>query len=767
MHIAKFVSQFLLFAISPEKIGRMPLQSGLKKVFLLFFILLFSQLITAQETISTIKKPKIGLVLSGGGAKGLAHIGVLKELEKAGIKIDYIGGTSMGAIVGGLYASGYSAHQLDSIFTNTNYDAVIQDYTPRTSKNFYEKRNDELYALSLPFTKFKLGIPAALSKGLYNYNLINRLLFHVRNQRDFSKLPIPFVCIATDIENGKPVILNKGYLPQALVASGAFPSLYAPVELEDKYLIDGGVLNNYPIEEVKKMGADIIIGVDVQDDLKDRKSLQEATRILVQISNLQMIQKMQEYKKITDIYIKPEVGNFSVISFEEGVNIIKKGEEATQKVIDQIKPLGNYHKVIPLKTVYKEKDSLSIYAIETPKLQNYTRSYLIGKLRFKSGSKITFSDLQSGIENLNATQNFSAISYEIEERKEGNILILKVKESNVKTLLKAGIHYDGLYKSAALLNITQKKLLVVNDVLSLDIILGDNFRYNFDYYIDNGFYLSYGIRSRLNQFNRNVGTDFSNGSIFNEFNINTLNINFSDFTNQLYCQTLFMQKFLLGGGFEHKHIRIKSETIENRGKFIENSDYLSVFGYLKFDSFDNKYFPKKGLLASGDVQSIFYSSNFTNSFTKFSIMKGEVSYAKTFYKKFTVVLESEAGFAIGEPTVPFLDFVLGGYGFGMINNFRHFYGYDFVSLAGNSYIKGAASLNYEIFKKNHINFTANYANIGNDIFENNRNWLTKPSFSGYAFGYGLETVLGPVEVKHSWSPETRDHFTWISVGFWF
>ena len=259
-------------------------------------LLFFTHSCYSQEKTN---RPKIGLVLSGGGAKGFAHIGVLKALEKAGVKIDYIGGTSMGAVVGGLYASGYSATQIDSIFYNTNFDELLQDYIPRSSKSFYEKRNDELYAISLPFHKLKIGIPIALSKGMYNYSLLSKLTHKVRYIKDFDKLPIPFLCVATDIENGEPVILRSGYLAQAMLASSAFPSLFSPVEIEGRLLIDGGVVNNYPVEEVRNMGADIIIGVDVQDDLKNRKSLNDATKILVQITNLDMIKSMHEKKKIT------------------------------------------------------------------------------------------------------------------------------------------------------------------------------------------------------------------------------------------------------------------------------------------------------------------------------------------------------------------------------------------------------------------------------------------------------------------------------------
>ena len=185
------------------------------------------------------KAPKVGLVLSGGGAKGMAHIGVLKVVEEAGITIDYIGGTSMGAIVGALYASGYSANELDSLFREADFDDLIQDNLPRGAKTFYEKEDSERYALTLPFDDFKVSFPSAISGGQRIYNELVRVLYHVKDVNDFNDLPIPFFCIGTDIESGAEVILDKGYLPQAVMASGTFPSLFEPAEIEGQLLIDG------------------------------------------------------------------------------------------------------------------------------------------------------------------------------------------------------------------------------------------------------------------------------------------------------------------------------------------------------------------------------------------------------------------------------------------------------------------------------------------------------------------------------------------------
>lgn len=719
--------------------------------------------LTAQDQ----KRPKIGVVLSGGGAKGLAHIGVLKVLEEAGVKVDYIGGTSMGAIIGGLYASGYSAHQLDSIFKVADPDALLQDYIPRTSKSFFEKRNDEVYAVALPFNNFKIGVPAALSKGMYNYNMLSRLTHHVRYVRNFDELSIPFVCIATDIETGEEVVLKNGVLPKAILASGAFPSLYTPVEIDGRLLIDGGVTNNYPIEEVKKMGADIIIGVDVQEGLKDRNNLGGASGVLVQITNFDMIEKMNAKRKATDIYIKPDVTGYSVISFDLGKEIITKGEEAAFASYELFSKYGDgskngKHKIYATRL----EDTLHIDSVKVNDLQDFTRPYVLGKLRFKNNSNVTFEKLSDGIGNLSSTQNFSAITYYFQKKEDKEEIVFDLKENPIKRYLKFGLHYDGLYKSAALVNVTQKRVFFKNDNVSFDIILGDKFRYNMNYYYDNGFLWSFGVNSRLNQFEKDSYVDYQDGEALESLNVHTIPLSYFDITNQVFAQTVFAQKFLAGAGGEWKYLKIESDALENTEPVIENSSYLSLYGYMKFDSRDKNYFPRSGFCFLGDFKSFLYSSDYTNSFEPFSIAKGDIAFVHTLFGRLVFKIQSEGGFAIGKRTVPFHDFVLGGYGYNMVNNFRHFYGYDFLSIYGDSYVKGEFGFDYEFYKKNHFNFYANYANVGNAIFEDNR-WISHPKYSGYAVGYGLETLIGPIELKHTWSPETKDHFTWISVGFWF
>jgi NTE family protein len=742
-----------------KKTEKKNLQTRYAIIFLssfLFFLSSFS--IHAQDSI---KKPKIGLVLSGGGAKGLAHIGVLKVIDSLNIKIDYIGGTSMGAIVGGLYASGYSADDLELLFSKIDTDALIQDYIPRNSKAFNQKRNDEVYLIALPFKNFKISAPTGLSKGVYNFNLLSRYTYHVKEIRDFSKFKIPFFCIATDIETGKDAVLKEGILSQAIVASGAIPSLYYPVEIDGKLLVDGGVSNNYPVEHLRAIGADIVIGVDVQDGLLTRENLNGITDVLIQISNFPTDQKTIENIKLTDIYIKPNIKGYNVFSFDKAQEIIKTGKEAAVLYLDQLKVLKENKKIEREKVTFS--DSVYINNIVINPLKNYTEAYVKGKLNLEPNSKISFEKFEKGINGLNASENFSAIYYDFDA---DNNLNFTIKENQINTLLKAGLHFDDLFKTGILLNYTHKKLISKNDYFSLDVVLGDNFRYNLDYYLDNGFYWSFGVNSKYTSFNRNIKTDFNNGTTFSDLNLNSINIDFSDISHQAFLQTLFSKKFIIGGGCELKHLKFFSPTIQNITPIFDNSDYFSVFGFVKYDSFDNKYFPKSGWYFNGELKNYIFSSNYTNLFEPFSIIKGDAGFVKTFSKRYTFKIQSEAGTAIGVKSIPYFDFILGGYGFSKVNNLQPFYGYDFLSLSGDSYIKGSLMFQYEFYKKNYVNITANYANIGNNVFES-KQWISKPNFSGYALGYGYDSIIGPMEVKYSWSPEVKENFLWFSIGYWF
>lgn len=739
----------------------------------IFVLAFFLSLITQAQNDTLSEKPKVGLVLSGGGAKGFAHIGVLKVLDSLQIKIDYVAGTSMGAIIGALYASGYTGKQLDSIFNSLDFDDVINDNLPRAAKTFYERDNSERYAVTLPFDKFKIKLPSALSRGQNVYNLLSKLTLHVSEIEDFDQLPIPFFCMATNIETGESVILDEGSLAQAVAASGALPSLFQPVMINDKLLIDGGVTNNYPIDELRAKGMDVIIGVDVQDGLADRQDLNSAPEILLQINNYRTIKDMKLKAKKTDIYIKPDISNFTVISFSEGENIIDSGENAALKEFHDLNLLPKIKE--PRQSISKQivYDSITVNKITFSGNNRYTRAYILGKLKLKPNTTVSYLDFNSGVNNLVATNNFNTFQYEFHKSKdeEGYDMVAYIIENDITTFLKLGIHYDDLYKSAALVNLTKKRLFLDNDVASLDVILGDNVRYNFEYYLDKGFYWSIGLKSRFNQFNKNVRADFyidQNPQV--PTSLNQLEVDIQDQTNQFYLQTLFRKDFALSLGAEHKRLKIKTETVNvspNNGEIIfENTDYLSVFGNLKLDTYSNKYFPKDGFYINGDFHWYLHASHFNENFSPFSIAKADFGYVFSPFDKLSFNILAQGGFRIGENSPASLNFGLGGYGYNLINNYYSFYGYDYLALNGNTFVKTTITLNYEIFRKNHIIVAGNIANIEDNMFDTGE-WIKKIDYSGFAVGYAIETFLGPLEAKYTYSPELKRSLWFFNVGFWF
>ncbi|MFD1161610.1 patatin-like phospholipase family protein [Hwangdonia seohaensis] len=739
-------------------------------IFALFLIASLSA--KAQARATQKHDVKVGLVLSGGGAKGLAHIGVLKVIDSLGVKIDYVAGTSMGAIIGALYASGYSGNQLDSIFKKVDFDKIISDDLPRSSKAFYERNNSERYAITLPFNKLKIKLPSALSRGQNTYSLLSKLTLHVSEIEDFSKLPIPFFCIGTNVETGESVMLDRGNLTQSIMASGAFPSLFQPVIINNQVLIDGGVANNYPIDELKAKGMDIIIGVDVQDGLANREELTSAPEVLLQINNFRTIKDMRIKAKKTDIYIKPDITDFTVVSFSEGEKIIKRGITAAYGKIHALKDLSKYDENKPkFKVNLHTQDSIKINSVTLNGNDKYTRAYVLGKLRLRLNEKIAFKEFYKGVNNLVATNNFDAFQYQFNKSQysDGYDLTATVNETNITTFLKLGLHYDDLYKSAALVNVTKKRFLFDNDIASLDLVFGDNVRYNFEYLIDKGFYWSIGVRSRFNQFHKNVNAQlFFDDNEIATTGLNKIDIDFQDQTNQFYLQTLIKKDFAFSVGAEHKRLEIKSETVlTNNSEFVfENTDYFSAFGTLKLDTYDHKYFPKRGVHFNGDLHMYLLASSFNGEFEDFSMAKADMGYAFSVSDKLAINLKTSGGFKIGDKSTQSLNFALGGYGNNLVNNFIPFVGYDFVALTGNSYVKAHLTADYEIFKNQHITLEGNWANVDDDIFDTGE-WFTLPDYRGYALGYALDTLIGPIQAKFSYSPEAKQSVWFFNVGFWF
>lgn len=734
----------------------------MKKLFV------YTLLLSINLNVAQTQDLKVGLVLSGGAAKGIAHVGALKVIEKAGVRIDYIGGSSMGAIIGALYAVGYSADQIEMLLEQTDLNQLIADQYPRRAMSFAEKRDAERYILTLPFDNFQIQFPSALSRGQDVYNLLVQLLHQAHEIRDFEKLPIPFYCTATDIETGKLVILDHGFLPLAVNASSALPTLFAPVGIGEKLYIDGGVADNYPIEHMQSKHMDVIIGVDVQSGLHEKSKLQSASDILLQISSFESASQSEDKKAQTDVYINPDLSDYNLLSFESKNDLIRLGEDTANKKMEALLSVAKQQINIFKKPSFKPiANSLAIQRVNIPELAHFGRNYINGKLRLKTPGTISYKRFQKGLSNLAATQNFKSFRYTLDPTPSGTMMNLEIEEVPHDLFLKLGVHYDDLYLSSALINLSWKHALFKNDELSLDMIFGDNVRYEFDYYIDKGLYWSIGLHSRLNQFSNDIiephqGLPGINSGVVMRHWVQE---------NEVSLGTLFREAFEFEVGIVHQGIVQRTNLIDfdsNDFLYVEDSDYYSLKGALNLDTRDHLHYPTNGGHFSGNVQMYFHqkSSRFDTLSDPYYIAQADMSITKSVASNLHFTIGAAGGFTVENAQSNTFDFMFGGYGNRFVLNNRPFLGYAHQSISGNSFVMASFNLDYNFYKKHHLTAKANFANVGQDIFIN-KAWLPLADYSGYALGYGMDSFLGPIELTWSYSPEIKKRKIYFNLGWWF
>ncbi len=744
----------------------------MKRIFhivVLLFIIPFAQ---AQN--NEIKDVKVGLVLSGGGAKGFAHIGALRAIEEVGVRVDYVGGTSMGAIIGALYASGYSVDAIENIIRSKEieFNSFIQNEISRKSKPFYQKENDHKYVVRLSIKDKKIQLPTGLINGQSILNQFSKFTQHVNNIKDFNLLPIPFLCIATDLEKGEQVLLNNGYLPDAVRASASFPTLLKPVEIDGKLLVDGGIVNNFPVDEVLAMGADIIIGVDVGDGkLLKKEEINTVIDVLNQVVSYQMLDDDDLAKKDkTTVYIRPDISNYSVISFDKFEEILQLGYDTSILQLDALTAITQKQTTQNNKyTPTKIPDEFIINSIQVTGNENYTYGYIIEKLQIHLGKKISFKKFFNGIDRLSATGNFTNIQHKIFLTPNGEVCNIKIKvmENPIKTFVQMGVHYDNLYKAGVLLNVTSKHLLLDNDFISADVVIGEKPRYNFTYFVDNGVHLSVGLKSVLQ--NYDFETNFNPNNTSFDSTINYTNLDYLDISNRLFFQAVYQDNFAVKLGIEYLYLRVLTKDIDENSVdnelYFEQSNYGNLCAALKLDTFDERSFPKEGILFEAVAKWHLISSDFQNNFNPFLQGKAKFGYVYTLGDKFTTQFDSEAGISFSENNNPYLDFHLGGYSSNYSSNFSRFHGYSFASIGNNSYLKSSLSLRYEFMNNHFISGIANFARAEKNIFSNGA--FFDNTKSGYAIQYAIKTLAGPISLTYAYSPEVKDNFWNINIGYWF
>ena len=389
-------------------------------------------------------RPEVGLVLAGGGAKGFAHVGVLKVLEDNGIHVDYIAGTSMGGIVGALSAYGYSAREIEKEVSGIDWGALFFDDVNRSYMSYRNKTASSKYFMTLGFDKHGLRNSPGLISGQKIQDKFYQLVGPCSDNDDFDNLPTPFRCVATDIITGKEVVLKDGSLADAMRSTMSIPGIFPPVEKGDYLLVDGGVVNNLPVNVMKEMGADIIIVVNLSNNLADREDLRGALGITNQMLNLFVYDQQQSQLKDADIVISPVLGKYDSKSYLNFNEIEKLGEEAAREKIAEIKAIVGPENISPVPKIgVIRKNHTVIDKIEVSDYDSYERNILVKKLEKFKGAPLDIDKLNDLVEDVHASGQYESIRYNVENEDGQNVLKVQVEPSHKGPhYFRLGLFYD-------------------------------------------------------------------------------------------------------------------------------------------------------------------------------------------------------------------------------------------------------------------------------------------------------------------------------------
>ena len=758
-----------------------------KSIFISIFVIAFSSNLLSQDMLPQGNTDvKVGVVLSGGGAKGVAHVGVLRMIEEAGVRVDYIGGTSMGAIVAALYSIGYSVDDLDSIIRVLDMSKMVAGDIPRKNLTYFEKTYDGSTFASVPIKNWKIGLPQGLSNGQDVIDAFTELTREYPGHQDFNKLPIPLVMMATDIETGESIEFHEGSIPLVMRASSSFPSLFSPIVIDDRLLVDGGVMNNFPVAEVRKMGADIIIGVSVEDGLYKKEELTSMTSIIEQITSFKMVEKSNKQKELVDIYIKPDIKGYSVMSFDKAPELLELGEEEGFKHFNEFLEIAekqnhtNDKTIKPL--VNKINYSVSEFVVNGSK--NYSDEYFSVRFPVKRlPGRIDINDIKDGINTIDGTRNFEFIGYDLFKKEDGTYkMVLNVKDKPNNEYLKIGLHYDNLYNASLLLKYTSRNKVMKNSIFTIDAIVSDIPRFNIMLFKDNAHWPGFVFQSKFNQFSSEIPTKALGEGAETIVSGLYMNIRYRDWTTKIMAQETLNEYLYVGAGIEAKHLYFYSSSLkvyDDQGNLIER-EFIFDEGWsinpiveIYADTRDDSNFPTDGFLFKGEYRFIIPQTqlsdfNNPNSLTTSSFIYVRADYSLPINDKLSWTNKLNSSTRIGYYNSVGYNYFFGGYNKNLENNVYSFVGYPLfgiVNTDGGGFIKYSSNFQFKILPDVYLTAMANYLIVSMD----GKQWYQhyKPQYSGYALKLGYASKIGPVELATDYSPETGRFGVIFNLGFWF
>lgn len=669
----------------------------MKRTFL--YILMAVMSLTAMGQ----KRPRVALVLSGGGAKGTAHVGVLKVMEEAGIPIDMIVGTSMGSLVGGLYAYGYNAEQLDSILLSQDWMTLLTDKKRRTDITLADRQMADKYALNVHFEKTPTEV---IEGGILKGNRVSRLFCELTSDQlkpmDFSLLPIPFACVATDLATNTEIDMTSGILAESMRCSMSIPGVFAPIRKDSMVLVDGGLLNNYPVDLARRLGADYVIGVDVTTPLRDAQKIKTAPEILGQVLDIACQNKFEENVKLTDIYIQVNVQGYSSSSFKaEAIDtLIRRGEEAGRKALPQMmalrKQLGMADAPVvprPARMAPQTNDIPAVPPIYNPMEK---KNWL--------GIGFRFDD-----------EEYAAIMLGGRYFFKHHILPTAYSE------IRLGERLWGKF--------------------------GANFQLGHNWLMDGGYRIAYSKSKLYEDGHLDNDVEYSQHRIWLQFSKMWHNITFD-----------------LGGQFNQTAFKDLASALQDPDWERSHERNLRYYVNAVYDDMDARAFPTKGV--QWQLTYEYFTDNGASYRGDMGLHQasGKIRMAIPLSKNSTLLPAMSARYVPSDNLQHFNKNYIGGidYDGRYLDQQISFAGIKYAQLAENFFAMAGAMFRQSL-PKNHFAFGVFNYGFGKDGFSSK---YDNHHYYGGALGYGYKTPIGPVEAHFSYSNDSRFGFT-IQLGYKF
>ena len=749
----------------------------MKKIVLLIVAVLISGAANAQTDSTTVKRKKVGVVLSGGGAKGMAHIGVLKVLEKAGIPVDVVTGTSIGSIVGGLYAIGYNAHSLDSMVRKQDWTYVITDKEDLHHQSYLDRKKANTYFFTTGLTIGKHAVDAGgLIKGKNLAELFQKLFVGYTDSLDFNKdLKIPFACVATNIMDNSEVVFHSGRLPQAIRASMSIPAAFSPVRIGDMVLVDGGLKNNYPVDVAREMGAEIIIGVTLNGKPKTAEDITGTMKIVGQIIDVNCVNKYDQNKALSDLWMNVDPHGFSTASFtSEAIDsLIRYGEEEAMRHWDEIIALKQrigiddsfrpiiYHPLRP--NAMTERQHVTGFTFEnmTPQAERFLRQkFHLNKV----------DSIDATMEQELTTSMRMDLFYQTAECQlipQGDDVRVVLSAGKRKSLqLHAGVRYDTEENAAIQLGIDIPMKTAIPIQTDITLRLGKRLMARGEITVHPRSFTRPTFRYT---FYRNDIDIYTTGNLdynirYNQSQAEFLPINFD----------LRHFNLQMGLRWDYFHYRNKLGSEAVKLGVLENEHFFSYRARLVFNNEDNWNFPKRGARFHAEYA---YS---TNDFAKLNVRDAngnkqgktmgmsDVSanwrMSFTIGNRFTIQPMLYGRLLFGSVVPAGFYNTLGGEWFGhYIEQQMPFAGIGNLEYINNQFVAAQLQAQQQIGKSNYVLLRVTAGQNAAKVKE----LLDYRTMIGAQVAYYYNTMFGPVGATLGYSNHTKKGYFFINLGYEF